>query len=417
MKKLSLLLVGLICIGNIWSSSFVVNGISYNITSSVAPYTVGVAKSASAYIGNITIPQTVVSGAKTYAVTSISDSAFYYNDNLLSVVIPSSVTTIGENAFAYCMSMTSVVIPDKVTSIKDFAFAGCMSLNSITIPSSASFLGKYAFAYCQKLTSAIVPNGITSIGTGLFQGCYDLSSVVIPDAVDSIGESAFAFCSSLLSVKVPDGVVHIGEGAFQGCSTISSIVIPKGITGIQNNTFQNCTSLTSIAIPEGVTFIGCYAFKGCTGLRTVDIPSTVCPINNESFVNCSSLKSMVVHRLLPAKCCSSSFNAATTSSCVLYVPKGTASSYRSALGWENFPTITEGTPSAVKETVLSSKISVCGEKLVISNIATGKNVMVYTIGGVLLYHQIANNGLIEVKLDNRGAYIVKVGDESIKVTY
>jgi len=417
MKKMTLLLVGLFCLGNTWPSSFVVDGISYNITSSVEPHTVGVAQSVDGYIGNITIPQSVIYGAKTYAVTSISDSAFYYNDDLLSVVIPSSVTTIGEYAFASCMSMTSVVIPDEVDSINDFAFWGCMSLSSITIPSSVSFIGEYAFAYCDKLTSAIVPNGITSIGTGLFQGCYDLSSVVIPDAVDSIGESAFAFCSSLLSVELPKGVVYIGAGAFQGCSAMSSIVIPDGITAIENNTFQNCTGLTSIVIPEGVTFIGCYAFKGCTGLITVDIPSTVCPINHESFVDCSSLKSMVVHRLIPATCCSSTFNAATTSSCVLYVPEGTASYYESSIGWMNFPTIIEGAPLDVKEMVLSSKISVCGQKLVISNIAAGKDVMVYNIGGVLLFHQIANDDLIEVKLDNRGAYIVKVGDESIKVIY
>ncbi|MGN1320203.1 MAG: leucine-rich repeat protein [Acutalibacteraceae bacterium] len=63
-------------------------------------------------------------------VTSISDSAFYYCNSLISVTIPDSVTSIGYSAFRGCSSLTSITIPDSVTSIGGSAFYGC---NNLTI--------------------------------------------------------------------------------------------------------------------------------------------------------------------------------------------------------------------------------------------------------------------------------------------
>ena len=65
--------------------------------------------------------------------TSIADSAFYYCDNLTSIIIPNSVTSIGDWAFSNCTSLTSVTIPNSVTSIGEGAFYNCEGLTSVTI--------------------------------------------------------------------------------------------------------------------------------------------------------------------------------------------------------------------------------------------------------------------------------------------
>jgi hypothetical protein len=49
------------------------------------------------------------------SVTSIGSYAFYWCDNLASVVIPDSVTSIGDDAFCNCDSLTSVEFKDTST--------------------------------------------------------------------------------------------------------------------------------------------------------------------------------------------------------------------------------------------------------------------------------------------------------------
>ena len=83
---------------------------------------------------------------------SIKSYAFYEEDKLTSVTIPSSVTSIGDYAFYSCDSLTPITIPESVTSIGDYAFYRCSSLTSIIIPSSVTSIGRYAFRNCDNLT-------------------------------------------------------------------------------------------------------------------------------------------------------------------------------------------------------------------------------------------------------------------------
>ena len=83
---------------------------------------------------------TGVTFAEGSQLTTITNFAFVYCDNLASVTLPASLTSIGNNVFAACTSLTSITIPASVTSIGQFAFSGCSSLASVTfagtIPSS-----------------------------------------------------------------------------------------------------------------------------------------------------------------------------------------------------------------------------------------------------------------------------------------
>ena len=133
------------------------------------------------------------------SLTAIDDNAFYYCDNLVSIVIPKNVKTIGKSAFypsttagSSNSSLASVVLPDGLVSIGANAFQSCANLQNITIPQSVLTIEDFAFHSCKKLTSVTVTNG-------------------------TIGKSAFSFCDNLVNVTIGNGVTEIGQSAFASC--------------------------------------------------------------------------------------------------------------------------------------------------------------------------------------------------------
>ena len=254
-----------------------------------------------------------------------TDSPFYDNASIKSVVIESGVTSIGICAFRCCTSLTSVTIPDSVTSIGYSAFNSCTSLTSINveenninyssvngvlfnrnqnelicypagkndknyeIPDSVTSIGDRAFSNCTSLTSVIIPNSVTSIGNSAFENCTSLTSVTIPDSVTSVSHSAFEGCTSLSNVILHDGVTDIAWMAFSGCKSLTSVTIPNSVTSIDDRAFSNCTSLTSVTIPDSVTSIGNSTFESCISLTSVTIPNSVTSIGNATFEGCINL--------------------------------------------------------------------------------------------------------------------------------
>ena len=258
------------------------------------------------------IPASVTYNSVSYSVTSIGQSAFFGCRGLTSVTIPNSVTSIGYKAFSDCFGLTSVTIPNSVTSIGDNAFYECIGLTSVTIPNSVTSIGWYAFYYCIGLTSVTIPNSVTSIGWYAFSNCSGLTSVTIPNSVISIGNGAFRDCTGLTSIEIPNSVTSIGGYTFYGCWGLTSVTIPNSVTSIGDEAFRDCYRLTSVTIPNSVTSIGEYAFDGCTGLTSVTCFATT-PPQLDRYV--------------------------FKSTCVLYVPAGSVSAYKSADQWKYFTNI------------------------------------------------------------------------------
>ena len=248
-----------------------------------------------------------------------TDSPFYKNPYIKSIIIESCVSSIGSYAFSGCTSLASVTIAGTVTSIGNYAFSGCTSLTSVTIPNSVTSIGSYVFSGCTSLTSVTIPNSVKSIGDYAFSDCTSLTSVTIPNSVTSIGSNAFyntayyndesnwnngaLYISDCLINIIDDfdsttdytikgGTRIIACSAFGDCTNLTSVTIPDSVKNIGSYAFSDCASLTSITIPDSVTSIGVYAFSDCTSLTSVTIPNSVTSIGSSAFSGCSNLKSV-----------------------------------------------------------------------------------------------------------------------------
>ncbi len=362
MKKITIVLFILFSIHAVAQvgTVFTAGGIKYKIT---ATTTVEVTQNTTSLLGAIIIPETVTYLSTNYSVTSLGDSAFT-SKGLTSITIPNSVTNIGDNAFKYCYKLTSVSIPDSVTiigkeafnscasltsvripnSLASLAFGvfyGCRGLTSVTIPNSVTSIGDFAFERCDNLTSVTIPNSVTSIGIAAFRSCNNLNSITIPNSVTSIGEYAFVACASLTTVTIPDSVTSIGKYVFNNCSSLTSVSIPNSVTSIGDYAFGNCFRLTSVSIPNSVTNIGAAAFESCNRLTSITIPNSVTSIGDGAFKDCISLSIVTLNWTNPLAITNSIFGGLTLSTISLNVPENTAITYKTALVWQEFYSISE----------------------------------------------------------------------------
>ena len=268
------------------------------------------------YEGEIDIPASIKLANVTYQVTRIGNSAFYDNDYITSVTIPTSVTTIGSEAFYSCNQLTSMSLPQSVKKIEYNAFRECSNLKSITLnngletigygvfyncrrlqnvtlPSTLKTIGYDAFEYCTSFTRMELPDGLTDIGHSLFEDCSNLASVKLPATMTAIPEHMF-WASGIKSIDIPSTVKSIGENAFRNCDALTSIVIPDGVETLGNYVFFDCNNLLSATIGEGVTTIPYCAFDDDYALSVVSLPSTLTAIGERAFNTCRSLTSITI---------------------------------------------------------------------------------------------------------------------------
>lgn len=108
---------------------------------------------------------------------------------------------ITDHAFMYCTNLMSINLPDCICSVKINAFEFCTSLTNIKIPKSVKYIDYGAFDSCINLINIELPEGgITSIESYLFANCICLENIRIPTSVTDICDTAFYGCSSLSSI-------------------------------------------------------------------------------------------------------------------------------------------------------------------------------------------------------------------------
>ena len=231
-SKLLALSLALMASVSTFAYDFQVDGLNYNITSSVYPYTVEVTKNISNNGNNyegytsITIPKSVLHNGVKYQVTGIGKEAFLYT------------------------SVSEFTIPETVKYIAESAFCGSFELTSIEIPNSVTDIGSAAFTCSHKLTSVTLGKGVTTIGSLAFMGCRELQSINIPASVTTISALAFYDCPKIIDITLSNSLIEIGDQAF-AYTNITSIELPKSVTILGLNPFSYIPSLTKLSVKEG----------------------------------------------------------------------------------------------------------------------------------------------------------------------
>lgn len=221
----------------------------------------------------VTIPNELILGKTTFAVTSIAAQVFANCTSITSVVIPDNVTVVGYQAFAGCTALNQVTLPATIPSISRSCFENCTALpvtngiryadymllgptdltkTTYTISSTTRLIADYAFYGCNNMTLIVLPDNVEKIGYGAFYKCAALASISVPQTVKEIGQQAFLGCTSLKQVKMAAGLKEIGWRAFAKCSALQQIDLPEGLEIIGGQAFHRCASLKQCTIPASV---------------------------------------------------------------------------------------------------------------------------------------------------------------------
>jgi hypothetical protein len=228
--------------------------------------------------------------------------------------------------------------------------SGCQNT---VIPNSVTDIDYGAFRECSTLKSIIIPNSVTYIDGEAFNGCCGLTSINIPDSVTYIGNAAFYNCSGLETISIPASVTVIGGSAFAGCSALKKMTVENGNPVYDSR--NNCNAIVETAsntllagcqntqIPSSVTSIGGSAFYNCSTIKNLTIPKSINSIGYMAFAGCTELKNLYtkISHFSDFSYEGNIFWEVPTSTCVLHVPKGTASIYQSMDQWRDFSNIQE----------------------------------------------------------------------------
>ena len=214
-------------------------------------------------------------GVKTIASYS------FFNTDITKADLPNSVTDIGENAFRDCRKLTSVTIPKSVSEIRKQAFLGCSGLAELTIEDGVAAIGEEAFRDCSSLKELKVPGSVKKIGDMAFKACSSLKKLMIENGVESIGYGVFSNCTGLTSADLPNSVTNAGC-PFMGCSSLTDLRLSEGLTILVSDFFANCSSLPTVTIPKSVTQLNGALFKGCTSLASITCLNPLPPTCNSS---------------------------------------------------------------------------------------------------------------------------------------
>lgn len=88
---------------------------------------------------------------------------FQYNKKIKRVVIEKGVTSVSENAFLWCENLESVSIASSVKKLSPCCFYGT-NIKKIVIPSSVKIIGRMAFNRCDSLEEVTMPGHFKMTG-------------------------------------------------------------------------------------------------------------------------------------------------------------------------------------------------------------------------------------------------------------
>ena len=238
------------------------NGLWYTLDANNSTATVVANPTGDGYSGEITIPDAVEYGGKSYDVTRVGDEAFC-GTNILSVTIGDKLKSIGVRAFAYS-SVTSAVIGKGASSgnnscqINDFAFYECRGLADVFIGDNVSRIGQSAFHHCSCLRSVVIGKGVSRIGASAFFDCEKLKDVYL-FLLDGFGGYGWEWGPFFDFDHINSMTLHITEALSDWTKTYwepEPWFLFKDIKILASTEFEKCAT-PQITFADGVVSFTC----------------------------------------------------------------------------------------------------------------------------------------------------------------
>lgn len=334
-----------LCPFNAAAYDFEVDGIYYDLVSvDEQTCAVSVPAEGTVYSGDITIPDVVPFGGRSFKVIAVKEYAFNGNQ-VENVVLGDNVLTIEYGAFAGS-TLKNIVFDNSLKEISAFAFNYCEQLTDVVFPESLEFIGNDAFAQAYNLSSVKFNDGLKAIEHSAFRNT-SLKEVILPKNLTRMGGgpndwdygNMFLECTSLEHVVLPEKLEYLCPGAFGGCTNLKSIFIPDNITIIGERAFEN-SGLTEFLGGNGIETIAYGVFSDCKSLETVNLGPKMKSIMYNAFYGCDKIKTINSRSLeaptLETYDGETAFEKLVYVNANLYIPSEAEESYKSAPEWKDF---------------------------------------------------------------------------------
>ncbi|MBQ9204052.1 MAG: leucine-rich repeat protein [Prevotella sp.] len=337
-KQVIIILLMIFTCGKLSAIEFEVGGIIYNSSNG---NNVSVEGKINDYFGAIAIPETVTYQGVNYAVTRISEDAFWHDTDITSIIIPPTISFIDERAFDGCINLDTIYISsieswcnigfDKIDSnplvYAKHLYIDGKEVNDIAIPEGITYIDEYAFCKFQGIRSLTLPKSLTRIWKSAFSDCSNLEIVIskcdTPPSFYGDNISPFSGISSKAKLLVPQGAIRtyislskwsnyfaeIVEDVNESSNIISftdanvkEICIANwDSNGDGELSKEEASAVTDIGrafrkssigiFPEfkyftGLSYVGEEAFEKCSRLSYIIIPPNVKSLYYQAFKEC-----------------------------------------------------------------------------------------------------------------------------------
>ena len=260
-------------------------------------------------------------------VESIGYRAFDSNQDIKTLILPSTLKEIKELAFSTCMNLKEIIFSDEshLKTIKMNAFSCCNSLEYIKLPKGLETIETYAFSHTPNLKEVYIPSTVNNIMAGAFRNyriniiidknnkkysdmdcnvIYDKETNtivmgnengIVPEGTCYVGPFAFSglnFGDKI--IKLPESLISIENHAFAG-SHFNSIVFPyKKFRRIEDYAFNECINKQEKLefFGNSLKKIGENAFGKWNSLQTINIQSPNVKLGSRAFYKCENLKTI-----------------------------------------------------------------------------------------------------------------------------